>query len=121
MWPVVIPHSRGCMLAHVHAHDAPVHACIRRALGCLSVEPAGGDPLLGLELEAGWWTKTTTAPGVGGDARYMCCRGAGRHVEYEYRSVAAVRASAECANAPLACPHVDAVEAQCATSAVIAP
>ena len=49
--------------------------------------------MLGLELEAGWWTKTTTAPGAGDDARYLCCRGAGRRVEYEYRSVATVRAS----------------------------
>ena len=60
----------------------------------------GGDPLVGIEHEeGGWWVKTLTAPDVGGGAaRYLCCRGAGRRVEYEYRSVAALRA-----NAPLVC------------------
>ena len=55
--------------------------------------------MVGIELERDWWVKTLTAPVVGGGAaRYLCCRGAGRRVEYEYRSVAAVRA-----NAPLVC------------------
>ena len=59
---------------------------------------------MGIELEeGGWWVKTLTAPGEGGAAaRYLCCRGAGRQVEYEYRSVAAVRASA---------PHVGPLSA----------
>ena len=62
---------------------------------------------MGIELEeGGWWVKTLTAPGEGGAAaRYLCCRGAGRQVEYEYRSVAAVRASA-----PQVCPAVPAFE-----------
>ena len=34
------------------------------------------------------------APDVGGGtARYLCCRGAGRRVDYEYRSVVALRAN----------------------------
>ena len=63
------------------------------------IPPTGGDPLVGIEQErGGWWVKTLTTPVVGGGAaRYLCCRGAGRRVEYEYRSVAALRA-----NAPLA-------------------
>ena len=63
------------------------------------LQHTGGDPLVGIEHEEGWWVKTLTAPDVGGGAaRYLCCRGAGRRVEYEYRSVAALRA-----NAPLVC------------------
>ena len=60
------------------------------------IQPTGGDPLVGIELEEDWWVKTLTSPVAGGAAaRYLCCRGAGRRVEYEYRSVAALRANAD--------------------------
>ena len=53
----------------------------------------GGDPLVGIELEEGWWAKTRTVAEGAAD-EYVCCRGAGRRVEYQYRSVASVRANA---------------------------
>eukprot|EP00962_Isochrysis_galbana_P014175 scaffold4036_cov115-Isochrysis_galbana.AAC.8 len=47
---------------------------------------AGDDRLIGTMLEDGWWVKARTVAGEGGQpARYLCCRGAGRQVEYTYR------------------------------------
>jgi hypothetical protein len=47
---------------------------------------AAGDRLIGTMLEDGWWVKARTVDGEGGQpARYLCCRGAGRQVEYSYR------------------------------------
>ncbi|KAL1503822.1 hypothetical protein AB1Y20_012289 [Prymnesium parvum] len=44
----------------------------------------GGDPHVGVELEDGWWVKARLCEeGAGGGARYVCCRGAGREVEYK--------------------------------------
>ena len=71
----------------------PSGACLQYRLGGPE-HGLGGDPLVGIELEEGWWTKARMRPVAAGVfPHYLCCRGAGRRVEYEYRDVAAVQAS----------------------------
>ena len=62
-------------------HEARLHTLGGREHG------SGGDWLVGTELADGWWVKARTAPPPGVAAQYLCCRGAGRRVEYQYKCV----------------------------------
>ena len=109
------PHGRGRSLAGVSLHGPSLDVNAARIFGLLAdgrrhdatlpmlstPEPGaacsvGGDPLVGLELEDGWWIKARlddahgahddpARPGATATARahvYWCCRGQGRRLEY---------------------------------------
>jgi len=81
-------------------HDVRLPTLVGGAAGGDLPHPEGGDPVVGRELDDGWWVKALmvgegadlvpNAEGAGRPASaddsqtrvYLCCRGSGRNVEY---------------------------------------